>query len=57
MGWFYSFKFHLVVNDQGELLAFQITPSHVDDCAPVPQLTQGFTGKVWQGRSRPLSGS
>jgi hypothetical protein len=26
MGWFYGFKLHLVVNDQGELLACQLTP-------------------------------
>ncbi len=25
LGWFYGFKLHLVVNDRGELLAFQIT--------------------------------
>ena len=46
MGWFYGFKLHLVVNDQGELLAFQISPGNVDDRTPVPELTQGLTGKL-----------
>ena len=46
MGWFYGFKLHLVVNDQGELLAFRITPGNVDDRHPVPTLTQGLTGKI-----------
>ena len=46
MGWFYGFKLHLVVNDQGELLAFRITPGNVDDRRPVPTLTQGLTGKI-----------
>jgi transposase len=46
MGWFYGFKLHLVVNDQGELLAFRITPGNVDDRQPVPKLTQGLTGKI-----------
>lgn len=45
-GWFYGFKLHLVVNDCGELLAFRITPGNVDDREPVPELTQGLTGKL-----------
>jgi Transposase DDE domain len=36
VGWFYGFKLHLVVNDQGELLAFCLTPGNVDDRHPVP---------------------
>jgi len=31
VGWFYGFKLHLVVNDCGELLAFQVTPGNTDD--------------------------
>jgi len=46
MGWFYGFKLHRVVNDRGELLAFRITPGNVDDREPVPELTQGLTGKL-----------
>jgi len=46
MGGFYGFKLHLVVNERGELLAFRITPGHVDDRQPVPELTQGLSGKL-----------
>ncbi len=31
VGWFYGFKLHLVVNDQGELLNMQVTPGNTDD--------------------------
>jgi hypothetical protein len=34
-GWFYGFKVHLIVNDQGELLAFRLTPGSTDDREPV----------------------
>jgi hypothetical protein len=44
MGWFYGFKLHVVVNDEGELLAFCLTPGHGDDRQPVPQLTQQLFG-------------
>lgn len=47
MGWFYGFKLHLVVNDQGELLAFQVTPANVDDRKPVPKLTRDLFGKLF----------
>ena len=46
MGWFYGFKFHLVVNDCGELLACQITPGNVDDREPVPTLSRRLFGKL-----------
>ena len=47
MGWFYGFKLHLVVNEQGEILAFQLTPGNVDDRKPVPTLLQDQFGKVF----------
>jgi len=47
MGWFYGFKLHLVVNDQGDLLAFHLTPGNVDDRAPVPALTKTLLGKLF----------
>ena len=36
-GWFYGFKLHLVINDQGELLNVCFTPGNVDDRKPVPR--------------------
>ena len=47
MGWFYGFKLHLVINDRGEILAFQLTPGNVDDRKPVPILVQDLFGKVF----------
>lgn len=47
MGWFYGFKLHLVVNDRGELLAFQLTPGNTDDRKPVPQLARHLFGKLF----------
>lgn len=46
MGWFFGFKLHLAVNDQGELLACCLTPGNVDDRAPVPQMVQRLRGKL-----------
>lgn len=40
MGWFFGFKLHLIVNDQGQLLAFQLTAGNVDDRKPVPELAR-----------------
>jgi hypothetical protein len=42
MGWFFGFKLHLVVNEQGELLAVQLTPGNVDDRQPVPNLARNL---------------
>lgn len=33
-----------IINDQGELLAFHLTPGNVDDRRPVPYLTQKLSG-------------
>jgi len=37
VGWFFGFKLHLVVSDQGEILSFCLTPGNVDDRRPVPK--------------------
>jgi len=50
MGWFYGFKLHLVVNEHGEILSFQLTPGNVDDRKPVPALFEGLFGKVFADR-------
>lgn len=47
VGWFYGFKTHLIVNDQGELLAFHFTPGNVDDREPVPDMVKGLFGKLF----------
>lgn len=45
--WFFGFKLHLVVNDQGELLNFTLTPGNTDDRQPVAKLLQHLLGKVF----------
>ena len=58
MGWFYGFKLHLAVNDQGDLLACCLTPGNVDDRAPVPQLVKRLRGRLFGDRgyiSAPLT--
>jgi hypothetical protein len=58
VGWFYGFKLHLVVNDQGEILAFCLTPGNVDDRHPVPKLATGLVGKLFGDKgylSQPLA--
>ena len=46
MGWFYGFKLHLVVNDQGQIVAYCLTPGNVDDRKPVPELAKTLWGKL-----------
>ena len=48
--WFFGFKLHLVVNEHGQLLSFQLTPGNVDDRKPVPDLLQAVFGKVFADR-------
>jgi hypothetical protein len=55
--WFFGFKLHLVVNDQGELLTFTLTPGNVDDRAPVPTFAARLFGKLFGDKgylSQPL---
>lgn len=44
--WFYGFKLHVGVTDQGDLLACRLTPGNVDDRRPVPELAQRLFGKL-----------
>jgi len=50
MGWFYGFKLHLVINDQGELLGVCLTPGNVDDRRPVKKLVRKLWGKLFGDR-------
>ena len=49
MGWFFGFKLHLVINEQGELLAFYLSPGNLDDRKPVPKLAKRLFGKLIGG--------
>lgn len=47
MGWFFGFKLHIIVNEQGELLAFKVTKGNVNDRVPVKELCNGLSGKLF----------
>jgi hypothetical protein len=47
MGWFFGFKLHLIINDKGELMAFKLTASNVDDRKVLPDLVRYLTGKLF----------
>ena len=40
IGLFFGFKLHLIINDKGEVLSFQVTPGNVDDRVPVKDLVK-----------------
>lgn len=46
-GWFYGFKLHLIINDKGEILAFQLTPGNISDVSMVETLSKGIIGKLF----------
>jgi len=46
-GWFFGFKLHLIVNENGEILSFQITSGNISDIKPVKTLTKGLWGKLF----------
>src|ERR671934_2597424 len=50
MGWFFGFKLHLMVNDEGELLAFRVTSGEVADKAPVRRMARGVWGQLFGDR-------
>jgi len=57
IGWFFGFKLHIIINDEGELLAFKLTPANTDDRTPVPEMTCGIWGKLFGDKgyiSQPL---
>jgi hypothetical protein len=47
VGWFYGFKLHLIINDEGELLVIKLTPANLDDRVPVPEMTPALFGKLF----------
>jgi hypothetical protein len=46
-GWFFGFKLHLIINDQGEILAFMLTAGNVDDRRPLPGMVKSLWGKCF----------
>jgi hypothetical protein len=50
MGWYFGFKLHLMVNDQGELVAFRVTTGEVDDREPVESMAEELWGHLYGDR-------
>ena len=52
IGWFYGFKLHLIVNDEGGILSFCLTSGNVDDrdWKTVSMLTKEIFGKLYADR-------
>jgi hypothetical protein len=50
MGWYFGFKLHLMVNDEGELLAFRVTTAEVNDQEPVGRMARGLWGQLFGDR-------
>ena len=50
MGWYVGFKLHLMVNDQGALLAFRVTTAEVDDREPVERMARELWGHLYGDR-------
>ena len=46
-GWFFGLKLHLLINENGEIQGFKLTPGNVDDRAPVPEMTKCITGLLF----------
>ena len=47
MGWFYGFKLHLIMNDEGGLLAVKVTAGNVDDRKPVLDMVDNVAGSLY----------
>ena len=47
MGWFYGFKLHLIMNDEGGLLSVKVTAGNVDDRQPVLDMVENITGSLY----------
>lgn len=45
MGWFYGFKLHIVINELGQIIDFQLTQANVDDRTPLKN--GNLLKKIW----------
>jgi hypothetical protein len=50
MGWYFGFKLHLMINDQGELLGFRVSPGEVNDRDPVERMAEELWGHLYGDR-------
>lgn len=46
-GWFFGVKLHIIVNDLGEIMSFELTTGKVNDRFPVEKLSKNLLGKIF----------
>ncbi|PCS22449.1 Mobile element protein [Candidatus Enterovibrio escicola] len=47
MGWFYGFKLHLIINDQGGIISVKVTMVNVQDKNPVSAMSDEIWGCLY----------
>nr|WP_150138782.1 transposase [Candidatus Enterovibrio escacola] len=47
MGWFFSFKLHLIINDQGGIISVKVTTANVDDRKAVSEMVDEILGYLY----------
>lgn len=47
MGWFYGFKLHVIIDDEGNLVSFFVTPGNVDDRKGLKKMAAHIKGKLF----------
>jgi hypothetical protein len=47
VGWFFGFKLHLIVNNLGQIMSFQITKGNVHDTLPLEEITKNLEGLLF----------
>src|SRR5215475_7150564 len=50
MSWFFSRRLHLMVKEEGELLAFRVKTGEVNDQVPVERMASGLWGQLFGDR-------
>lgn len=47
MGWFYGFKLHLIIDDEGNLVSFFVSPGNLDDRKGLKEMATDIKGKLF----------
>ena len=47
MGWFYGFKLHLIIDDEGSLVSFFVSPGNLDDRKGLKEMAKYIKGKLF----------
>ena len=47
MGWFYGFRLHLIIDDEGNLVSFFVSPGNLDDRNGLKEMTKYIKGKLF----------